>query len=130
MSGTTAKRAGIRVKARVPSELWQRVRACVEACHVSAEDYVCSVCRGFSTGTLCVPIGENLPKGTRGESETVWVRVPADFDRSAENLRRALLAGVAYTESKIPAPRPRLVEGVHYLVEGKTYTRFAGGVVS
>ena len=121
-----AERTGIRAKVRVPSELWYKVRQCASACAVPTEEYVLSVCRAVSSGKINVPIIHTEQIGTRGESETVWVRVPAGFDISAASLRSTLLAGVEYTAERIkPAPEMP-VEGVDYLLDGKNYGKGIG----
>lgn len=117
------ERAGVRSKVRVPSELWHRVRLCADACHASAEDYVCAACRRAADGRLRVPPRENTQKGTREDSETVWIRTPAGFDTAAENLRPILLAAVEHTEARVKPQPCILVEGVDYLVEGRNYSR-------
>lgn len=116
------RRTGIRVKVRVPSELWHDVRRCADACKTSAEEYVCAACRHAVSGRLCVPILENTQLGTREESETVWVRVPKGFDTAAESLRPVLAAAVAYTLPKIRFAPSAPTEGRDYLIEGKEYT--------
>jgi len=117
------RRVGIRIKARVPSDLWYNVRRCADACNSSAEEYVCAACRHYAAGRLRVPIAENTQMGTREDSETVWIRVPKGFDTSAESLRPALAAAVAYTLPKIRLPPNTPIEGRDYLLEGKAYTK-------
>ena len=117
------RRVGIRVKVRVPSELWHNVRMCADACKSSAEEYTCAACRHYAAGRLRVPNSENIQLGTREESETVWIRAPKGFDTSAESLRPALAAAVAYTLPKIRFPPNSPIEGLDYLIEGKPYTR-------
>ena len=117
------RRAGVRVKVRVPSELWHNVRRCADDCKCSAEEYVYSACFGYVSGRLRVPININTQMGTREESETVWIRVPEGFDTSAESLRPVLGAAVVFTLTRISLPPIIPIEGLDYLIDGKTYTR-------
>ena len=113
------ERDGVRLKVRVPSALWRRVRACADACGVSVEEYVCGSCRGVQAGRLKVPICKKTKMGT--STETAWVRVPHGFDAGAASLRPALFAATEHTAAKIGNPEDRPVEGVNYFLAGKDY---------
>ena len=118
------ERAGVRVKIRIPSELWEQVQQCANTCGQSAEDYVECVCHAVKVGRFSVPNGVFNEIGTRDNSITVWVRVPEGFDTSAPVLRPILKTAVARTIAAMPPMPERVpVEGVDYLVEGRNYTR-------
>lgn len=117
---------GERVKVRLPSPLLYRLRRCAAAFEVGLSEFVNSSCRAFSLGKFPrVPNDEKAQVGTREESETVWVRLPAGFDSSARNLRAALDAAASWYEPRIkPRPAVRLpVEGVDYILLNRRYTR-------
>lgn len=123
------ERAGRRLKVRVPTALWLRVRACADVCGVSVEEYVCGACRGVQAGRIRVANAENLEVGTREASAVVWVRVPHEFDSGAESLRPALAAAVERTLAKVGPLESRPVEGVDFYIEGRTYkTMNIGGL--
>lgn len=108
---------GIRIKARVPAQLWDDVRSCADAAQCTAEDWTFAVCRDYAAGKFGVPKSENSEKGTRENSVTPWLRVPEGFDTSAENLRAALRAGVEYVKPRL-TPAPRVVfRG--FVIEGR-----------
>lgn len=117
---------GERVKVRLPSPLLDRLRRCAYAFDVGLSEFVNCSCRAFASGKFPrVPTDEKTQVGTRDESETVWVRLPAGFDASARNLRSALSAAVAWYEPRIQSRPPvRMpVEGVDYILLNRRYTR-------
>lgn len=123
------ERAGRRLKVRVPTALWRRVRACADICGVSVEEYACGACRGVQAGRLRVASAENLEVGTREASAVVWVRVPEGFDTGAASIRPALAAAVEHTVAKAGPIEARPVEGVDFYIEGRTYkTMNIGGL--
>ena len=124
-----AERDGRRLKVRVPTALWRRVRACADVCGVSVEEYACGACRGVQAGRIRVASAENSEMGTREASVVVWIRVPHEFDAGAESLRPALAAAVERTLAKVGPLEARPVEGVDFYVEGRTYkTMNIGGL--
>lgn len=117
---------GERVKVRLPSSLLDRLRRCAYAFEVGLSEFVNSSCRAYASGKFPrVPTDEKTQVGTREESETVWVRLPAGFDASARNLRAALSSAVSWYEPRIkPRSAVRLpVEGVDYILLNRRYTR-------
>ena len=66
---------GLRIKARVPAELWGDVKAAAAWAGCSVEDWTFAVCRDFDKGKFGVPSGFNVELGTRAGSVTPWVRV-------------------------------------------------------
>lgn len=118
---------GIRIKVRLPNFMIDRMNRVANLFDIDISEFVCSACRGVY-GVLGVPTCENDLVGTRDASESIWVRVPRGFDRSAPSLRAAIWTAIAYYEERInkierssASPRPR--EGVDYILPGRNYTR-------
>lgn len=116
------KRKGIRVKVRVPSSIWHRVKMAADAAGISNEEWVCSVCRSAMNGKLDVPSILKKQMGTFSETETVWIRTPEGFDTSAHNLRCVLTTGCNNAELYVDLAAFKLVEGRDYLIAGKNYS--------
>lgn len=121
---------GERIKVRLPYELLYRVKCCSEAFGVNFSEFVNSSCRCMRSGKIPrVPSDVLTQKGTREGSETVWVRVPRDYDTTARNLRETLLSACEFYEPYIRKLTNVLhpEEGVDYLIGGKNYTKIVKG---
>lgn len=92
----------VRIKARVPSILWDDVRECAYLAGCSLEDWTHDVCRDFARGKFGVTNLVNTEKGTRAESVTPWIKIPMGFDTAL--IRVALRSGVTYIRPKLFKP--------------------------
>ena len=93
---------GLRIKVRVPVDLWNEVKHCAEAVACPVEDWTYAICRDYSQRKFDVPKYALAEIGTREKSVTVWVQTPMGFSLECHNLRRALRAGVEYVKPKLP----------------------------
>lgn len=126
------QRHGIRVKVRIPTAIWHRVREAASVCKTSNEEYVNLICRAVESERIRVTLLNKLEIGTfsEPETETVWIRCPVGFDTSALHLRSVLIAGCYITEAsakkmQVDTDTPTPIEGVDYLLEGKSYPHVA-----
>lgn len=121
------EKAVVRIKVRLPSKLWARVRRCAEAVPVPVEEWVCAAVRKWTAGKFDgVTYREEDVLGTRDGSETPWVRVPKDWVAGGADLRRALAESVAWHEPRIRETRPQ--KGTETWVEGRDYIVERAGI--
>lgn len=112
------RKAGVRMKARIPEALWKRVKRCADAACMPAEEWVNLSCRAWMAGRFDgVPFDDKSILGTRDNSGTQWVRVPHDMD--GRMLKRALVQAVTWHEPKIRPVTPQ--KGTETWVEGRDY---------
>jgi hypothetical protein len=111
-------RLGVRVKVRMPRELWRGVEACALSIDFGVEEWCCGVVRQDLRGKFqAVPFGDETQKGTRAESVTVWARVPEGYEYRGGALRGALQRAVAHYLPHVPGPFDAgLEEGRDYIV--------------
>lgn len=99
----------VRIKARVPTALWNEVRTFADAAGCSIEEWTHHVCRDYARGKFGVTKSTESEKGTRAKSVTAYVRVPENFDM--KTLRIALRAGVEYMRPRLYIPQPIIFNG-------------------
>lgn len=115
---SAARKAGVRMKARIPDALWGRVRRCADAACMPAEEWVNLSCRAWMSARFdCVPFDEKLTLVTRDNSNAQWVRIPHDMDQG--KLKQALLQAVLWHEPKIRPVTPQ--KGTEGWIAGRDY---------
>lgn len=119
--------AGVRIKARIPLELIDRVRNVAGMIEADVSEFVCAACRCYSRGQFRVPFADFNIVGTREASKPIWIRVPNGFDASAKNLRTAIVAALAHYEPLAARRSQYPVEGRDYILPGRNYTRIVKG---
>lgn len=93
------RRAGVRVKVRLPDTLAARARACAADVDMPLGDWVNSACRQWRKGVFdSVADAKQIELATRNESEAITVRAPKGM--SAADIKTAIGRGCAWCESR------------------------------
>lgn len=93
------RRAGVRVKVRLPDTLAARARACAADVDMPLGDWVNSACRQWRKGVFDSVADANKNElATRKESESITVRAPKGM--SAADIKTAITRGCTWCESR------------------------------